>query len=129
MILYLLSPMSRYQVVTVARYQCVFFFGFFPASQPPVSAFHKRGQRLRAWKRQQKQRRRNEQLCRLCGPGNTVTRTSLVLCVRVCVFCFTDIAFSEGGSAVDQTHTKCASDCAWELDNNIAKSLTLITQL
>ena len=90
------------------------FGGGFPASQPPVSALHKRGQWRRAWKRQQKQRRRNERLCRLCGPGNTVTRTSLVLCVRVCVFCFTDIAFSEGGSAVDQTHTKCASDCAWK---------------
>ena len=111
------------------RKNVCFFVVFFPASQPPVSALYKRGQRRRAWKRQQKQRRRNEWLCRLCGPGNTVTRTSLVLCVRVCVFCFTDIAFSEGGSAVDQTHTKCASDCAWELDNNIAKSLTVITQL
>ena len=60
--------MSRYQVVTVARYQCV-FLGFF-SRQPPVSALHKRGQRRRAWKRQQKQRRRNERLCRLCGPGN-----------------------------------------------------------
>ena len=87
------------------------FGGFFPASQPPVSALHKRGQRRRAWKRQQKQRRRNERLCRLCGPGNTVTRTSLVLCVRVCFlfhwYCF----FRRSECCGPNTHEMCERLC------------------
>ena len=82
------------------------FWGFFPASQPPVSALHKRGQRRRAWKRQQKQ------IVQAVWPWeHSHSHLSCLVCACVCFlfhwYCF----FRRRECCGPNTHEMCERLC------------------